>query len=121
MCIHIRHSLAIPPIPPSAYRKRVYPSISAKKKYTRFRIAGACAGVASWRHVPAARFSRVGGYRFGAVDVVRPREWSDDRLRSVKRVGGLGTTKLDKARPTARSAAHPQRGHKIRHPKQILL
>ncbi|KYQ48248.1 hypothetical protein ALC60_12576 [Trachymyrmex zeteki] len=33
----------------------------------------------------------------------------------------LRATKLDKARPTARSAAHPQRDHKIRYPKQILL
>ncbi|KYM88876.1 hypothetical protein ALC53_02642 [Atta colombica] len=82
-------------------------------------LCGAC--IASWRHVPAARFSRVDGYRFGAVDVVRPREWSDGRLQSVKRVGGLRTTKLDKAKPTARFAAHPQRGHKIRHSKQILL
>jgi len=39
MCIHIRHSLAIPPIPPSTYRKGeggVYASTSAKRNIRAF-------------------------------------------------------------------------------------
>jgi len=102
MCVHIRHSLAIPPIPPTRVRKNAgLPRLYPQKE---IRVSMYCVAT---RHVPTLN-PAVGGYRFDAVDAVRPQEWSDDRLRSVKRVGKPREGSLDPLREMAEKPEESQ-------------
>lgn len=102
MCVHIRHSLAIPPIPPTRVRKNA----GLPRLYPQKEIRASMYCVAT-RHVPTLN-PAVGGYRFDAVDAVRPQEWSDDRLRSVKRVGKPREGSLDPLREIAEKPEESQ-------------